>query len=155
MQLRSGKSLIGVPSVKRSPVQKARELFGSSAPCFGITYPSLSKARELSISTNNHRDFQNFCYDLLHKCDGADKMTRRMYSLALVESFYQCGPDILKTYFQVMKIMYYKLKDAYAVDCEVIPPDMKVYLSQFLDLMIRVAPIGELDSLMYEKKISR
>jgi hypothetical protein len=68
MQLRSGKSLIGVPSVKRSPVQKARELFGSSTPCFGVTWPSLSKARELSISTNDHREFQNFCYDLLHKC---------------------------------------------------------------------------------------
>jgi hypothetical protein len=151
MQLRSGKSLTGIPSVKRSTVQKARDLFGSSAPCFGVTWPSPSKARELSISTNDQSEFQNFCYDLLHKCDGKDKMTRRVYVLAIVESFHQCGTNVLKMYYPVMKVMYYKLKDAH----EVTPPDMKVYISQFLDLMIRVAPVGEISDLLYEKRISR
>ena len=125
MQLRSGKSLTGVPSVKRS------------------------------IATNDQSEFHNFCYDLLHKCDGEDKMTRRVYLLVMVESFRQCGPDFLKMYYPVMKVMYYKLKDAHAVAGEATPPDMKVYISQFLDLMIRVAPVGEISNLMYEKRISR
>jgi hypothetical protein len=50
-----------------------------------------------------------------------------------------------------MKVMYEKLRDVYSPVQR--PADMKVYLSQFLDLMIRVAPAGEVDALMKERKI--
>ena len=136
MQLRSGK-VFSVPCVKDL--------------CFSAEWPSVSEARALSISTNDQREFRIFCYKLLHENNGTNRYTNRLYSLALVESFYRCGPQVLQMYFPVMKVMYEKLRDVYSPVQR--PADMKVYLSQFLDLMIRVAPAGEVDALMKERKI--
>jgi hypothetical protein len=59
----------------------------------------------------------------------------RLYSLALVESFYQCGSQVLETYLPVMRVMYEKLGTAH----EVTPPDMAEYLAKLKSLIEKTA----------------
>ncbi len=130
MQLRSGKSLV-LPSTYPSPLEVV------SGRCFGATWPTVETARKLSISTNDRREFQSFCYEILHKSDGqrVNKFLNRLYSMALVESFYQCGSQVLETYLPVMRVMYEKLGAAH----EVTPPDMAEYLAKLKSLIDKTA----------------
>jgi hypothetical protein len=55
--------------------------------------------------------------------------------MALVESFYQCGSQVLETYLPVMRVMYEKLGAAH----EVTPPDMAEYLAKLKSLIDKTA----------------
>jgi hypothetical protein len=132
MQLRSGKSLV-LPSTYPSPLEVV-------SACFGATWPTVETARKLSISTNSRGEFHSFCYEILHKSDcprsqRVNKFMNRLYSLALVESFYQCGSQVLQTYLPVMRVMYEKLGAAH----EVTPPDMAEYLAKLKSLIEKTA----------------
>ena len=130
MQLRSGKSLV-LPSTYPSPLEVV------SGRCFGTTWPTVETARKLSISTNSRGEFHSFCYEILHKsdCPRSSRVKNRLYSLALVESFYQCGSQVLETYLPVMRVMYEKLCAAH----EVTPPDMAEYLAKLKSLIDKTA----------------
>ena len=142
MQLRSGKSLV-LPSTYPSPLEVVSRCFGAASgrgagtACFGTTWPTVETARKLSISTNSRREFYNFCYEILHKsdCPRSSRVENRLYSLALVESFYQCGSQVLQTYLPVMRVMYEKLGAAH----EVTPPDMAEYLAKLKSLIDKTA----------------
>ena len=146
MQLRSGKSLI-LPSTYPGPLSLAGRCFGAASgrgagsACFGSTWPTVETARKLCISTNDRREFEDFCYEILRKSDyprssRVNKFMNRLYSLALVESFYRCGPNVLQGYLPVMRVMYDKLKDAFS---DGTPPDMAEYLVKLKSLIDRTA----------------
>jgi len=133
MQLRSGKSLV-LPSTYPAPLSLAGR--GAGSACFGAAWPTVETARKLCISTNDRKEFQDFCYEILHKSDGKIKFLNRLYSMALVESFYRCGPNVLQGYLPVMRVMYDKLHGAFS---DGTPPDMAEYLAKLKSLIDRTA----------------
>ena len=127
MQLRSGKVTLA--------------LVPKSEP----TWPTLESARKLRISTDDPIKFHHFCFEILHKVDDKKaKFFNRLYFLALVESFYCCGLNVLQTYYKVMMVTYEKMQTV-VYEPDECPFDMVKYKRKLLDLMFRVASADQLD----------
>jgi len=89
-------------------------------------WPSLSRARELSISTDDPECFAMFCKVQFLGSGCVD--TNRLITLVICETLFRCGLPVVEKFYPLMEAMYYKMQGSLC------PRD---YLDRFHELMIR------------------
>lgn len=120
---------------------------GNVLPAFP-DWPTLKRARSLSIKTDDVKTFEKFCWDSYYSASdpSCSVYQRRLIYLSILETFFQCSSEIVSRFQPVIQVLYVKL-------CTNIPCEsVKTFNLAKYKVNVRKLITGRVDILALQKE---